>query len=379
MEGPRGARRQDFESLRTLTDIVFRPGMMDEYPQLFNEDNAENLRVCLDGGRCVSHVGMTERWASLLGCPIQVCCIGAVSTHPDYRQQGLASACFDDAVRKAYRDGVDVMIVSGDRSLYRMRGCLRVGRDTAFALTPDRLASVPPRGVRVEVMQPEDLPLVMACYPQEPVRFLRLRDDYRYALQSRTVMNRLSDFLTLFEGGVFRGYIVLQRPLDMNRQPLEEKRTGLAEFAGDRHAVLAALPEIVRRYDLVQLRWQVMRHDHLFRTLCEAAGLPGAPSATPGTVKLINFPQLMARLKPRWEELLGLREAERLSFRQDGEQYRFRYDKTELVTDRDTATRLLFGTLDGAEAAVLEGHGALTEVLKTILPLPLPWYGLNYV
>ncbi len=74
--------------------------MPEQYPHLFNEDNRENLRVCMDGGKCVSHVGMTVRDASLFGCRIKVCCIGAVSTDPEYCGQGLASACFDDARAK---------------------------------------------------------------------------------------------------------------------------------------------------------------------------------------------------------------------------------------------------------------------------------------
>src|SRR5437867_4492679 len=35
MEGPRAVRREEFPTLRRLTDAVFRPGMIDEYPQLF--------------------------------------------------------------------------------------------------------------------------------------------------------------------------------------------------------------------------------------------------------------------------------------------------------------------------------------------------------
>src|SRR5438045_4062433 len=99
IEGPRGARPDELPSLRELTDQVFRPGMIDQYPQLFNADNAECLRVCVDDGKCVSHVGMSERNAVLFGCPIKVCCIGGVGTLPEYRGKGLASACFDDAVR----------------------------------------------------------------------------------------------------------------------------------------------------------------------------------------------------------------------------------------------------------------------------------------
>lgn len=367
MEGPRAVRPEEFASLRELTDTVFRTGLVDEYRQLFNEDNVENLRVCVDDGRCVSHVGMTERGASLFGCSIGVCCIGAVATHPDYRGQGLASACFDDAVAKAYGDGMDIMIVSGNRNLYRMRGCLRVGNDTAFTLTKDALGEDP--SITVEPMADDDLPLVTECYRREPVRFLRPLEDYRYARQTGFVMNRPSDFLVIRQDGAFRGYVIIQRPAD--------GKARLAELAGDRHAVLAALPEVFRQYGLTELGWQVQRHDHLLRSLCQSRGLPATPTPAAGTVKLINFPQLMERLRPRFEELLGRREAMKLRFRQQDEQYVFAFGDETRVADRDTTTRLLFGAPDDAE--VRSGAGGLADVLATILPLPTLSYGINYV
>ena len=377
MEAPRAVRPEEMDTLRALTDTVFRPGLMDQYPQLFNEDNRENLRVCVDAGRCVSHVGMTERGASFFGCALRVCCIGAVSTLPEYRGQGLASACFDDTVNKAYGDGVDVMIVSGNRSLYRMRGCVTVGHDTAFTLAPSttpRALSEAAFPVSVEPMRDDELPLVQDCYRREPVRFLRPPDDYRHAIESGYVMNRPTDFLVVCgEQGAFLGYLLVQRPD-------EAGRAAVAEFGGDRRALLAALPRLFQRYPLTELRWQVQRHDDLFRSLCEQAGLPGAPAGAPGTVKLINFPQLMERMRPRWEEMLGRKVAAQLAFQQQGERYGFRLGDEELVTDRDMATRLVFGTLDGAaEAEALEQAGAWTEVLKAVLPLPCLWYGLNYV
>lgn len=378
MDGPRAVRGEEFESLRTLTNSVFRPNtdedMPSQYPQLFNEDNFENLRVCIDGEGCVSHVGMTERYASLFGCRIQVCCIGAVSTLPEYRGKGLASACFDDAVNKAYRDGVDVMIVSGDRHLYRQRGCLRVGRDMAFTLTPEtipQIANPAEQTITLAEAGEEDFARIRECYRQEPVRFLRPTEDYGYARQSRFVMNRATDFLALRAGNDFRGYVMIP-------QPGADRRGSLSEFAGDRYAILTALPELFRRYNLSSLGWQVQRHDSLFQSLCESAGLTGEPRPTPGTVKLIHYPQLMERMRPYWEEKIGRKEAARLAFWQEEERYGIRLGEDEFVTDRDTMTRLLFGTLEGTE---LEAGSApnLAQTLNALLPLPTLWYGINYV
>lgn len=374
MDGPRGVQKEDLESLRALTDLVMREGLVDQYPQLFNEDNYDNLRVCADAGRCVSHVGMTEQGAVLFGCPIQVGCIGGVCTHPDHRNKGLASACFDDAARKAREDGVDFMIVSGDRSLYRMRGCVHVGDNRAFKITSD---AIPPAiearaaNVTVAEMTEDELPLVMDCYRREPVRFVRPPDVYRYALQSGWVTNRPSDFLVLREGGAFRGYVIARRSE-------QDGSAGLAEFAGDRHAVLTALPHILRRGGLTSLNFQVMRHDALMRSLCEQAGLQGSPSATPGTVTLIHFPQLMERLRPRFAEILGARTASQLRFAQEEERYLFAVGGEEFVTDRADAARRLFGTTEEQPSAQ-NLPGALGEALRAILPLPTLWYGINYV
>lgn len=378
MDGPRAVRKEELSSLRQLTDIVFRSGLVDEYSQLFNEDNLDNLRVIVDDGRCVSHVGMIQRYASLFGCMVKVCCIGAVSTHPEYRKRGLASACFDDAICKAFNDGVDIMLVSGDRSLYRMRGCLPVGCDAQFTLTTQDLSLLKVYllrhgvAVTVEPMGEDELPLVMECYRHEPVRFIRPLDDYRYALKCGFVMDRPSDFLVIREHGEFLSYVIVQRPSD-------NKRTMLAEFSGDRHAVLAALPLVFERYDLTELHLQVLRYDTPFRSLCERARLQPKAAQASYTLKLINFPQLMERMRPRWEELLGYRDAAKLSFWQRDERYGFRFGDDEFITDRDTATRILFATVGGEEAQAIEGHGKLTDVLKLIFPLPCLWYGINYV
>lgn len=371
VDGPRALGAEEWDSLRALTDAVFRPGMPEQYPQLFDEANRENLRVCVDGGRCVSHVGMTERGATLFGCSLGVCSVGAVATHPDSRGRGLASACFDDAVDKAARDGMDVMLVSGDRSLYRRRGCLEIGGDAAFTLTPAQAGALDESArlsVTVSLMTDQDLPLVRECYRAEPVRFVRAPDDYHFAQQSGLVMDSACDFWVVRERGAFRAYAVVERRDD-------GLRVRLLEFAGDRRALLAALPGLIGRVAPAALQWQVARHDGPFRSLCEGAGLAPTPAPSPGTVKLLRFVPLMERMRPRWEELLGARDAARLSFRQSGDQYAFGFGGDTLPADRDRTTRLLFHP--AAVSALTPGPCA--DVLRQILPLPWVWPGINYV
>src|SRR5207237_1275638 len=161
-----------------------------------------------------------------------------VCTDPDFRCNGFASACFDDAMQKAYDDGVDIMIVSGDRNLYRMRNCIPVGRDTVFQITsgsiPRALEDIA-FSVTVENMTGEELPLVMECYDGEPVRYQRSEDDYRCVLQCGWVMDRPADFLVIRERNIFRGYVAVQ-------SAESDGSAQLVEFAGDRNAILAALP-----------------------------------------------------------------------------------------------------------------------------------------
>ena len=118
IDGPRALRPGEMPALRALEETVFRPGMPDEYPQVFHEGNLDGLTVCFDGARCVSHAGMVTRGASILGCRADLGMIGGVATHPDYRGQGLAGACVDHALENARRDGLD----PGHRP---QRGCHR--------------------------------------------------------------------------------------------------------------------------------------------------------------------------------------------------------------------------------------------------------------
>ena len=88
--------------------------------------------------------------------------------------------------------------------------------------------------------------------------------------------------------------------------------------------------------------------------------MQGKRATTSGTVKLVDFPQFMQKMRPYFVEKLGVHEAEAMVFRQQGDP-------------------MTFGTTDGSEKGLLAAGGQAGEALREIFPIPGLWYGPNYV
>ncbi len=379
LDGPRSLRTGEMAALRALEAKVFRPSMPDEYPQVFNEDTYEGLTVCFDGPRCVSHAGMVIRGASIFGCRIDVGLIGGVATDPEYRGQGLAGACVDHAFARARREGLDFVLVSGDRSLYLRRDCVAVGRDTLYTVTPtdaDLLGKLLPE-VMVEPIGEADLPVISGLYRQEPVRFLRHQEDYRDLYRCGIVLDQASDFLAIRgeRNGTIQAYIIVPR------RSGDDGTVLIAEVGGERRAVLAALPRLFARQDgAARFHLHVPRHDTLLQQLLKQAGVSSVPAPTEGTVRLIHFSQLMERLRPLLSETLGRHTASALCFDEEGDTCIFRFQGESLRLGRADGARLLFGTPSQSEATFYGGlSDEFSGALRAVLPFPALWYGLSFV
>ena len=135
MEGPRAARKEELQDLIDLINYVFRvsaskePDMHICFPLFISENNLDNLLVYADRktGKPISHLGLWINDFSYFGESMKIGYIGSVCTHPDYRGQGLASKLLDVAFQQLEQNGVDLLLVSGSRSLYVRAGCRVVG------------------------------------------------------------------------------------------------------------------------------------------------------------------------------------------------------------------------------------------------------------
>jgi hypothetical protein len=109
-------------------------------------------------------------------------------------------------------------------------------------------------------------------------------------------------------------------------------------------------------------------------------GVPSAPAAVEGTVRLINFPQMMERLRPLFHETLGRDTTAALSFAEEGDTCIFRFHNESLRIGRAGAARLLFGTPSQTELSLYDGISEnFAAALRGVLPFPALWYGLSFV
>lgn len=366
---PRGATEADRQLLRDLVGEVFRPSLTDEYPQLFHEANLNNCRVVEVDGALVSHVGMTTiQDAAIYGCRVRVACIGGVATRADYRGAGYAGACLDDAISVALADGVDFMMVSGDRSLYRRAGCRHVGEDHSASLSAETAAAAPRSDLRLRDATTADIPILRALHHAEPTHWKRDPATWRRALECGWVMNRKSRFVIADAHGTAAAYFILPDAGDQGAT------AQVSEYAGDRVSLAQAFVRHVSDGQLSAIRWHVAGHDTFGRAVAQAAGADLHESMTSGTYIILDPPQLVERMGPYLREYLG-EGVDTLRVTAAGDGFHVGLGGvTHSLPDRGCTAHFLFGTREERPTPA-----PIPELLAEAFALPSLWYGVNYV
>lgn len=371
MEGPRGTRKEEFGDLLELVNLVFRPesqSMQREYESLFNQENLENLRVIVEEGRPVSHIGTLEKDIAIYNCKSKVGLVGGVCTHPDYRGKGYATLLLNDCIKRFKEHGCDFMLVSGARRLYDSADCLFVGNVLILEINQrDLWRFEKNEDITIEGFREEYLGDMMRAYAEKKVGFVRERRDWEIALRSGQVMNDPCDFLILKERGKFRGYLIIH---------FSEGRGDVREYGGDGETLLNAIPVLFEEYKLRALTFPIPCEDRELAQPIQDKGIYSSLVPIAGTVRVLNFLRLMDGLSPYFREKLG--EVERdLRFAETDGEYKISLGEEKVVMKgRRAMTWTILSRPGGYEIA---GEGKLVESLRKLFPIPFVWYGINYI
>ncbi len=359
MEGPRGLKKSELKSAESLVNSIFRSNekdsMIDDFPLLYSSSNLDNIRVYVNKGEVVSLVGSVIRDINVFGNRFRAAEIGSVCTAPEYRGKGLASSLMVDAERISISKGASVMFISGDLGLYRRFGAVGAGTYFMYTLRPELLEEFNPIDVRIA--KRSDIPFLSRMHNSKSVRFERTVEQFELifnAVTSGQVIPGSPVKILVSECG----YLVLTHD--------EKGIVNCVEHAGDTLCIIEMLKAIFeeRRYNSA-----------ILHTTGDEYGLNRLLSRISqfrirnllGTIKVIE----PAKLGESLASYFSQRTSARIRFSSD---YTLEVGRYVFRPSAKDFTRIVFGSTEK-----LEEYNGLKELVRNVLPIPLPDYGLDYV
>jgi predicted acetyltransferase len=325
-------------------------------------------------GKFVSHVGIFPFEALIEGRPLKVAGIGSVATDPDFRGRGFIKRLMDHVGNEMKKDGFDLSILWGERSLYGPFGYERGVFEDHFTFNKRSLRfSVLPKGVRP--LKPSDWPFLEKLYSHHPFRIKRV-SAYTKTLHRRFAQSLPEPIWVLEESGKLKAYAIL---LKTGGDGLE-----VAEWGGGAEDVTCLLATLLAKTGANRVSlplypgsgfydWALENHDSQARVNSSCM------------VKVLDLGRVLKAFEPQLQsryQALGVNLSREVVFRtEDGQSAGLVMGKKLSVM-----SRMAKGTsveLSSAECVrLLFGVGRPSEALKTKLPgkeyldllFPLQWF-----
>ncbi len=344
-----------------LIETVFHPRMRHRYPWLLSEGNLAHRFVALDDEKVIGALNYWTETVVIEGNAFSVASIGAVATHLDYRHQGIASKLLDAAEKTMRQAKVDVVVISGSIDLY-----LRYGAERLSSVLTFEVPSVA-QPITMVPVETAHIPALKVMYDQNPYRFERSLKQIQELIEATSVPSNWmnTNICTVLDHQSPIAYAVV------TRRP-NKPGAWIREFGGDPSVLPALADALTRELGVSRVIVELIHNDPLVPIL-QNKGWPVVEEPMESTLKVLDFEQLLTKLKP----LLIRRDPSmaHLSVTQDGDNITFMFSGSGYTTTARQAQQLLFGPWPSALGV---DHPVLVK-LKGIVPIPWVYpSNLNY-
>lgn len=397
-DGPRPLRRNESAAAHRLFRVCFSNIAADDREPAGGAAEGEETpsdepvyesrgetHIIAAQGRPVSMISIFHERLHACGGLIRIGSIGGVCTHPHFRGHGLATRLLEHCTRRLAEGGAQLLLISGGRGLYTRAGCTPAGRFAGFCLRPGE-APPPGRGVVLRPLETGDALDGSRLYQTGQACFERSLAQFTSSFSRPPGGYHAEQWMVEMDGRP-AGYLLLTVPWEYVGRPELGVRE-VFEYAGSSLALAGGLAAALHRPGIREVRANIAWQDFDLIRLLREAGFGPQWSALPDhTFRIINFPRLMAALRPYLRARLEPRLLRGLRFEQRGPLLRsggedglltIARGKDRLTLAAADMTRLVMGSPDGPDAGSLQAPGAVKDIAAALFPLPSFLPGLNY-
>lgn len=381
LEAPRGARQDEFSQVMELVNQVFKPknGVSLEYQflTLLCPENSENMQIISADGQPVACFNLYKGSLEIYGTSIEIAFVGAVATHKDFRGKGLGGSLVEYSEEKMRGEGADVILISGNKSIYTKRSYTEEFTYAAGEIKP----GTPHSDVEIISLTEDMIHLARKIYLTEPVRFIRSYGDYKKLFHGTQLCEDFKgNFIFMIKKqGVYSAYILL-------RYEPENRGLFVCEYAGNRSSIIDALVMICDspvKYGLTSCKnitcvypgWDLVMHAEML-----GKDIKPVYKSVNHTIKVINLGGLINKLMPYFSQIVDAELLKTLYAGFDGMTYTIELSGECFKTDDVKAVnRLLFG--NGVEGILPnDKYPVLNQFFNDVFPLPMPYvFNMNYI
>ncbi|WP_010270590.1 GNAT family N-acetyltransferase [Paenibacillus senegalensis] len=371
--------KAELDEAARLSDSIFRDheqvSMQQAFPGVFSESLGQSFGA-FDNGKMVAFMGLVPTIIRLGPASLRVYSLGSVCTDENYRGKGIASELLDAVLQQIGQAGASLLLVSGARSLYTRAGCRTYGQVEYYQWDRGNGVSFQtgqlPQGAQLREWQSTDWFQLHALASNREVRFDHNLSELAQLIHCEAFSScvKLKHKVVVAEKD---GQIVTFAVVGVPAAAAPKRPPLLIEWAGDAACMPALLNFAADTYTLDKLLIPVPWHEQKLALALQ--GLPVEQKKATGTVLVASPERLLEQLAPYLQAKDASAFAS-LAFAREGED-------AIGVTFKDksctlTVTEFISLLFDPGHPELDEPE--LTEALKTLFPLPLPYdAGLNYV
>ena len=373
LDGPRPVRPDEFGAMMELVNRIFRGAecgdMLQRFPLLFGEEGRRHCHVMVDGTRPVAHIALLARDAVVRGTTIKTASVGAVCTDETYRGAGLASRVLDECERMLRAEGVDLMLISGNRGLYMRRGARFVGHANRYDVPLNILNGFACPTLAVRNAGLNDWAALGRLNSARAIHWARSESDWRALLGMGRCENHHATVWLAERDGTPVAYVA-----HAHRRNGGEPCSTAAEWAGEPADVLALLHAAAADAgrEKVEIHAEAVADAGLIECL-DSKGVPAERGCLPRIMKILRpaafFDGIRSHLPSPANEIAVADDAEGATFALSDE---------SLALSAENLARVFFGDPQGEVDERLSSAGALGRALAEDFKLALPRYGFNY-